>query len=263
VLPIASLSVESARLIQGVCFDIDDTVTTGGVLDLEAYAALHALKRAGMKLIAVTGRPLGWAELVARQWPVDAAVGENGAGYVARHGKDLRASFWDDEATRIEQRRILERIRDRVSRELPHVRVSDDSWARRCDLAFDINERASLPAKDVEALALIVGEEGASVSISSVHLHAQLGEHDKARGVARAAHELFAMSTNEVQSAFFFVGDSGNDAAAFAWFSQTAGVANVVDHLQRIPIPPRYVASARTGNGFAEIAGVLIAQRQL
>jgi HAD superfamily hydrolase (TIGR01484 family) len=261
VLPIVSLSNETARLVRGVCFDIDDTVTTRGILDPLAYAALHELAHAGLKLIAVTGRPLGWAELVARQWPVDAAVGENGAGYFARTPSGVRAGFWDDEATRTQQRGVLDRILSRVAREMPHVRSSDDSWARRCDLAFDVNEHRSLAAADIEALAALVRAEGATVSVSSVHLHAQLGGHDKAQGVARAASELFAMNADEVREAFLFVGDSGNDAAAFAWFAHTAGVANVVDHLARIPVPPRYVANARTGLGFAEIAHILLERR--
>ncbi len=259
--PIANLSREVATTIEGVCFDIDDTVTHLGVLDPQAYSALFALKAAGLRLIAVTGRPLGWAELVARMWPVDAAVGENGAGYFARRGATLEAGFWDDDATRNTQIAKLAEIRDRVAREMPHVRVSNDSWARRCDLAFDVSEFESLSRADIDRLSAILRAENAHVTVSSVHAHAQLGDHDKAQGVARAASVLFDLAPERVKSRFLFVGDSGNDAAAFAWFDVSAGVANVARFLDRLPVPPRFVASESYGLGFAEIATTLLARR--
>ncbi len=250
-------------MIDVVCFDIDDTVTTHGVLDPDAYAALFALKHAGIKLIAVTGRPLGWAELVARMWPVDAAVGENGAGFIARRGGQLDFGYWDDEPTRTQQLAMLARIRARVGVEMPQVHVSNDSWARRCDLAFDVNEYASLPRAEVDQLTTLLGEEGAHVTVSSVHAHAQFGDHDKAQGVVRAAQFLWGTTPSHAKSQFMFVGDSGNDAAAFAWFDVTAGVANVARFLDRLPVAPRFVSQASYGQGFAEIASTLLARRSL
>lgn len=259
--PIADLSPELARTIEVVCFDVDDTVTTHGVLDAEAYAALFALKQAGLKLIAVTGRPLGWAELMARMWPVDVAVGENGAGYIARRGAELTFGYWDDVETRNAQTLKLAQIRARVAQDMPHVQVANDGWARRCDLAFDVNEYASLTRTDIERLSALLVSEGARVTVSSVHAHAQLGNHDKAQGVARAAEALLGIDAEAAKMRFMFVGDSGNDAAAFAWFDVTAGVANVVRYLDRLPTPPRFVAQAPYGSGFAEIARTLLARR--
>ena len=43
------------------------------------YDALWDLSDAGLRLVAVTGRPSGWGEVIARQWPIDGAVTENGA----------------------------------------------------------------------------------------------------------------------------------------------------------------------------------------
>ncbi|MCC6875768.1 MAG: hypothetical protein IT378_15785 [Sandaracinaceae bacterium] len=53
---------------------------------------------------------------------------------------------------------------------------------------------------------------------------------------------------------WLFVGDSGNDAAAFAFFSLSVGVANVREHLARLPVPPAYVTERERGAGFAELA---------
>lgn len=256
---LAQLPVAPVRALLGVCFDVDDTVTTHGTLDPEAYAAMFALRESGLKLMAVTGRPLGFAEIIARTWPVDAAVGENGAGFLARQGKELRTGYWDPVEVRVRQQAQLERIRQRVAHELPAVHVSSDGWARRCDVAFDVGEYASHPRATVDALLAIMKDEGAHTSVSSIHAHAQLGDHDKARGIALAARELWGLEG--VAERFLFVGDSGNDAAAFACFALTVGVANVVHHLDRLPTPPRYVTRAAYGAGFAELARELVRLR--
>jgi hypothetical protein len=261
VQPIDALPSEIACRLSGVCFDVDDTLTRHGVLELAAYAALFELKQAGLKLIAVTGRPLGFAEVLARMWPIDAAVGENGAGFVARAGQRARVEYWDDMGARRLQAVQLARIRTRVARELPELRVSSDGWARRCDLAFDVGEEVQVPRARIDQLVAIIEAEGARATVSSVHAHAQLGDHDKARGAARAAELLWRLSAEEARERFLFVGDSGNDAAAFAWFAHSAGVANVAKYLDRLPVPPGFVASAECGEGFAEVARVLLAKR--
>lgn len=259
--PLESLPEEEARALVGVCFDVDDTVTSHGTLDPDAYRALFSLREAGVRLIAATGRPLGFAEILARTWPIDAAVGENGAGFIARVGRELRFGYWDPPAVRAAQQQKLAAIRARVAQQLPHVESSSDSWARRCDLAFDIGEQRTVEAEDVDRLLTIIAEEGAQASVSSIHAHAQLGQHDKARGIVLAATTLLGLEEAECPRALAFVGDSGNDAAAFAFFSLTFGVANVRAHLARLPVAPRFVSAQPYGAGFAQIARALIAAR--
>ena len=261
MLPLTAFPTETARALTGVCFDVDDTVTSQGTLDPDAYRSLFALRDSGLKLLAVTGRPLGFAEVIARTWPVTAAVGENGAGYLARQGARVDHGFWDTLEVRVQQQERLRELRALVSRRLPEVQVSSDNWARRCDLAFDIGEEAKLPRERIDALVELLQREGARTSVSSIHAHAQLGTHDKAQGVARAAEQLWSLSAERVQNEFLFVGDSGNDAAAFAWFAWTVGVANVAEHLDRLPVAPRYVTTRRYGSGFAELAALLVSAR--
>src|SRR5256885_4980132 len=76
--PLAELD---ARGVKALLFDIDDTLTTEGKLTAQAYDALERLRRAGKITVPVTGRPAGWCDHIARMWPVDAVVGENGAFY--------------------------------------------------------------------------------------------------------------------------------------------------------------------------------------
>ena len=52
-----------------------------GRITAEAYSAMQRLRDAGLLVIPVTGRPAGWCDHIARMWPVDGVVGENGAFY--------------------------------------------------------------------------------------------------------------------------------------------------------------------------------------
>ncbi len=77
--PLAAAPPALLRPVRWVLADIDDTLTTDGRLTAPAYAALEALAEAGLRVVPVTGRPAGWCDMIARQWPVAAVVGENGA----------------------------------------------------------------------------------------------------------------------------------------------------------------------------------------
>src|SRR5262245_56562381 len=79
--PLGEFSLAERRRIVAVLTDIDDTLTEGGRLPAASYLAMERLRAAGLLVIPVTGRPAGWCDLIARQWPIDAVVGENGAFY--------------------------------------------------------------------------------------------------------------------------------------------------------------------------------------
>lgn len=259
--PLATLSAAAARAVVAVAFDIDDTVTRDGRLERDAFDALWALSDAGLVLIAATGRPLGLCDVVARQWPVNAAVGENGGGWVWRDAASgaQREAYAQDERERAAAQERFAAIRARVARDLPELRLTDDHRARRVDLAFDIGEYARVPAERVDALMALIRDEGARAVASSVHAHAFFGDYDKATGIRAALAAATGRAIDD--GAVLFVGDSGNDAAAFAAFAQTAAPSNVERFLPTLPVPPRFVAQASHGVGFAEIARTLLARR--
>lgn len=254
--PLSELSIAGVR---GVVFDVDDTLTRDGVIEREAFDALWALRARGMMAIAVTGRPLGWTDGMASSWPISAAVGENGAGWAMRRGHAIEVGWFDDEATRARQSAQLARIREAVRAALPVVQLASDQPARRCDLAFDVGERARLAEAEVAALLAIIEKEGARATVSSVHAHAIPGAWDKAQGVVRAAAAL-GLDAQTTRESLVFVGDSGNDAAAFAFFARTVGVANVRAHLAKLPVAPRHVTTADRGRGFAELVAHLLSE---
>src|SRR5690349_23116960 len=113
------LALLDARAVQFILLDIDDTLTTRGKLGAQAYGALEALQRAGKKVIPVTGRPAGWCDHIARMWPVDAVVGENGAFYFWFAEGKLGKRFVDDEPTRARQGRNLHKLPNLTRQQVP------------------------------------------------------------------------------------------------------------------------------------------------
>jgi HAD superfamily hydrolase (TIGR01484 family) len=259
--PLAELDREEARRITGLFFDLDDTVLTHGVLGRAAYGAIWDLYDAGLRLVAVTGRPSGWAEVLVRQWPIDGAVTENGAVFVVREGRGVRV-IEDGEPAEVAQRRArLGQLVATVKRTMPRIALADDVHARRSDVAWDIGERVALPEDEVAALGRLVVAEGARTTRSTVHLHASFERDDKASGALRFARDRFGEDPGRAIYRWAFAGDSANDAACFAALRTTFGVANVRAFVSRMSVPPRWIASAERGEGFAEIARALLGAR--
>ena len=249
------------RGIRGLVFDIDDTVTRNGVLEPGAYSAMHQLSDAGLELVAVTGRPLGWADLIARLWPLRLAIGENGAGWSWVEGEVFREGYFADDDERARYPALFETIEAAVGRAMPHVSVTSDNRARRCDLAFDIGESVTLPPEDINRLVALIEGHGAKAPVSTVHAHAVPGAWNKASGTAAALREVLGIDLDAERAKWVFIGDSGNDAAAFEYFEHSVGVANVREQLHRLPKPPRYVTDADRGLGFSELARHLLSAR--
>jgi HAD superfamily hydrolase (TIGR01484 family) len=252
----------SARGLRGVFCDIDDTLTHAGALVPEAYAQLAALHEAGLRVVPVTGRPAGWAAVLAATWPVDAVVAENGAVAFRRVVEGGRAGveprFWDGDETRASQRTRLDELRRELGARWPWARPAEDQWLRLCDVAFDVGERQSLAAPHIAELRAAILGAGARCLVSTVHAHAFYGDHDKARMAERLARDLWGEDLAAERSRYLFVGDSPNDAAGFAYFPISAGPSNVARYAAELDPPPAFVAPSPGGYGFAEIAAVVL-----
>jgi HAD superfamily hydrolase (TIGR01484 family) len=259
--PLSTLPADEARGLRGLLFDLDDTVLTHGLLTRAAYDALWSLRDAGLALVAVTGRPCGWGQVVARQWPVDGCVTENGAVHVRREGASIAVDDACDAATRRGRRVRLAQLVERVRELVPEARLTDDVELRRSDVTWDVGERMRLPDDRVRAIVRAIEEAGARWSRSSVHLHASYDADDKASGVLRFLHAHLGVEAGAAVVRFAFAGDSGNDAACFAAFRTTFGVANVRAAARTLSVPPRFVAPRPMGDGFADIAAALLAGR--
>lgn len=252
--PIGEITQRPAMLL----FDVDDTVTTDGRVESVSIDALERLQRAGIRTVAVTGRPLGWAETIAWTWPVDLAIGENGAGWMWREGRRFVTRWFEDEDSRRAQRRALDALELEVARDVPSLPHAGDQALRRCDIAWDVGETWRAPEADVARASALIHAAGMRAPCSSVHLHAVPGGWDKASGALRALADRFAMSSADARVSCAFVGDSGNDAEAFGFFETSVGVANVRENAARLATMPRFVTREARGRGFAELASHLI-----
>ncbi len=258
--PARELAAVAARL-DGIFCDVDDTNTHGGVLVPAAYDAIARATAAGLRVVAVTGRPAGWAEVFACTWPLAGAVAENGAFAVRKLGRSVERMTWDDADTCSAQGAKLRALADAIVRDVPGARLADDQWLRRCDVAFDIGETQTLDRATVDAICARIRAAGARCITSSVHAHAFYGEHDKAAMCARAARAWWGLELDGARERWLFVGDSLNDQPCFAYFPVAAGVANVRRYLDRLAPPPAYVADGEGGFGFAEIVDVILRSR--
>jgi HAD superfamily hydrolase (TIGR01484 family) len=261
VKPLSSLPGEEARRLRGLLFDLDDTLLTHGLLSRAAYGALWDLHDAGLKLVAVTGRPSGWGEVLAREWPIEGCVTENGALHLVREGTGVARRDACGETERRSRRIRLGSLVERVRGLVPEARLTDDVDARRSDVTWDIGERVKLPDDRVRAIAGAIEEAGARWTRSSVHLHATYDTDDKATGAVRFLSQHLGVDAGAALARFAFVGDSGNDAACFAAFRSTFGVANVRAALHHLTVPPRYIADGPMGAGFAEVADAILRAR--
>ena len=256
--PIAQLPVNR---ILGVFCDIDDTLTTDGHLTAAAYAALDALKTAGKLVIPITGRPAGWCDHIARMWPVDAVVGENGAFYFQydRHARKLIKRFRDDEAVRAANRARLATVRALILKQVPGAGVASDQLYREADLAIDFCEDVPrLPDADIDRIVAIMHESGMTARVSSIHVNGWFGSYDKLGMTRTLMRERFNVDLDADKADYVFIGDSPNDAPMFAYFPMSVGVANVADFSVRLEASPVFVTGARSGGGFVELVTHLL-----
>lgn len=256
MLPISLLSEREARRVEGLLFDLDDTLLSEGRLSERAYSALFRLRESGLQLLAVTGRPAGWGEVIARMWPIEGVVSENGAAFSERSGASVVTRVRDPDA--LPQRRArVQSVAARLEREYSLVRA-DDVPARVTDITFDIGETREVPDDIVAAAMRLAGRLGARTTRSSVHLHVTLERDDKASGAVRVLRERFGVDVTRALATRAFVGDSENDAACFAAFHTTVAVSNLRG---RPSVAPRFVTRGARGEGFAELAEVLTSRR--
>ena len=256
--PLAEL--RDAQRIRGLLFDIDDTLTTEGKLTLEAYTGLEQLKRAGRILVAVTGRPAGWCDHIARTWPVDAVVGENGAFYFCFKQGKLHKRFQDPDETRVRNRTRLKEIGARILGQVPGCALASDQPYRETDLAIDYCEDVPpLPIEAAERIAALMRAEGLSAKVSSIHVNGWFGSYDKLAMTLLLFSEQFRISADMLRQEFAFAGDSPNDAPMFSFFECSVGVANIARFAGMFKPEPQYVTRGAAGAGFAELAAQLLA----
>jgi HAD superfamily hydrolase (TIGR01484 family) len=252
------------QAVRGVFCDIDDTLTTEGRLTAEAYGALERLQRAGCIVVPVTGRPAGWCDHIARMWPVDAVVGENGAFYFRydRGKRRMNRRFVDSDEVRAGYRTRLAQIAGEILAAVPGTAVAADQQYRESDLAIDFREDVTpLPESDVQRIVEMMQTRGLTAKVSSIHVNGWFGTYDKLTMTRTLMLEAWGVDLDVDRGRYVFVGDSPNDAPMFEYFPHAIGVANVSALAPQITHLPAYITRGECGAGFREAADCLLAAR--
>jgi len=259
--PIENFPAAVKRKVRAVLTDIDDTLTESGRLPAIAYQALENLHEAGLIVIPVTGRPAGWCDMIARQWPVDGVVGENGAFYFRYRQADSRMirKYMKSPAERAADRERLNALQSQIISRVPGAAIASDQAYREADLAIDFAEDVPpLPPASVKHIVEIFERQGATAKVSSIHVNGWFGGYDKLTTSLRLLSDEFGLDAATNRDAVVFAGDSPNDAPMFGYFPNSVGVANVMRFRDSLPAAPTWITAKSGGQGFAELAGHLL-----
>ena len=262
MIEIGQMNPQQVAGIKGVLTDIDDTVSSSGKLTAEAFASLWQLHEAGLRAVVVTGRPAGWCDHIARFWPVDAVVGENGGFYFYHDGAKLQRCYLYDDAERQAFRQGLEAVRDNILKEVPGAGIASDQPFREYDVAIDFCEDvAPLPREQVLRIKELFEAAGASAKISSIHVNGWYGDFDKLTSARLCARELFGIDLDAEPEAFVYCGDSPNDEPMFAFFPLSFAMANIRPFLSLMNHAPAFITSKPCGAGFCEVVDLILEAR--
>lgn len=282
MLPLSSWPLAQRRGIIGVFTDIDDTLTTHQAITPDARHALTDLKAAGLVVIPITGRPIGWCEPhaygdVARglpAWAVDAMVAENGGVAFAPtltsqnglqplldKGQQLSKIYYTEAAERVINTQKLQQVAQRILSEIPGTTLSQDSAGRETDIAIDHAECVTLAPDKVAQVVALMQSEGMQATVSSIHINGWYGSHNKWTAARWMVATLFHRNLDDELDRWVYVGDSTNDQLMFRHFPHSVGVANIHQFDGQLQHWPRYETVGERGAGFAEVAHAILQAR--
>ena len=258
---LSTMSLSQVQQIKYILTDIDDTLTSNGMLKSNAYASMEKLSNEGYIIIPVTGRCAGWCDHIARMWPVGGVVGENGAFFFSYdHASKKMNNVYSQTANEREKNfALLKQLKNKILNQVPGTAEASDQEYRITDLAIDFAEDVSkLPENKINQIVQIAKQNGAIAKISSIHVNCWIGTHNKLSTSLNMLKENFGLSDKEIQNKVVFIGDSPNDSTMFGFFENSVGVANLVDLVDSIEILPKYLTSNFSGDGFVELANFII-----
>tara|TARA_B100001146_G_scaffold179385_1_gene161135 strand:- start:12 stop:782 length:771 start_codon:yes stop_codon:yes gene_type:complete len=256
MLPLSRMPVEAACQVTTLLFDLDGTFVTDDNLEAESYRSLERVRENGIKTIAVTGRPAGWCDLMARWWPVDSVVGENGAlAYSKKRGKIERMSFHSPVDNGSYRKRLDSLLTDLLIK-FPGIKLAADQSFRQWDLAVDMAEESEISLQTAIEIAAYCEGKGAKASISNIHVNIWFGDYNKQEMSLRVLESL-----GQDASTAIYIGDSPNDSPMFGYFPLSVGVRSVLKYENLMANHPVYVTDGNGSQGFVELVDYIISTR--
>ena len=195
----------------------------------------------------------------ALKWPVDAMVAENGAVALLHNAQTNQVSkiYQQDQAIRNHNFEQMQRIARKVLEEIPSTVMSQDSAGRETDIAFDHSEFHHLSTQQIQQVVTLLQQEGMTATVSSIHINAWFGSHNKWEGAQWILKELTGRNLKQELDQWVYVGDSTNDQIMFEHFTHSVGVANIRRFVSQLKFLPSFVATQERGSGFEEFTKAL------
>lgn len=259
--PLSQWPLAARQTVRGVMTDIDDTLTTDGLIGEPVRLALAQLQSRGLRTVAITGRPAGWCEPFVGQLALDAIVAENGAVAFIAHpqpGAGMQKIYLQDAATRARNFEAMQAVAQSILARVPGAKMAEDSAGRECDIAIDHSEFTQLSAEGIAAVVGIMQAAGMTATVSSIHINGWFGSHNKWEGGRWIVRQLWQETLETTLAQWAYIGDSTNDERMFEHFGNSIGVANIARFAAQMRFLPHYVAQAERGAGFVEMATALL-----
>lgn len=257
--PLSLAPADTFSSVRFLLTDMDETLTHQGRLAAQTYAALERLQARGIRVIPVTAAPAGWCDQMARMWPVDGVIAENGGLFIRRSpdGHGVERHYWHAHDVRDGARDALRRIAQRVAASVPAARHADDQDFRLTSLAYARTDSD----QDNRILDALIAA-GADATINNLWIIGWVGGYDKLSMSLRVLSDTFGVDAGTATGCVAYSGDSANDAPMFGYFTHTAGMSTVVEYLQQLPVLPRWITHGPGGSGFVEFADAILRARQ-
>ena len=237
-------------------FDLDGTFISNDRLKSSTYYRLEKLMDNKIKTVVVTGRPAGWCDLIARWWPVDSVIGENGAlSYSMLDGK-MDRQFFDETVSVNKSKECLNSLLDDIKSNFGEINLAADQPFRLLDLALDISEENNLSKKKVREIYDFCISKGANAAVSNIHLNIWYGNYNKCDMALKILDNL-----NIKVDECVFVGDSPNDSPMFKKFRFSVGVKSVVSYSNFMTDYPSFVTERDGNQGFEDLVDFILLTR--
>lgn len=253
--PLSQAAADQFSTIQFVLTDMDETLTHQGRLSAETYTALERLQSSGIHVVPVTAAPAGWCDQMARMWPVDGVIAENGGLFLRRSpdGLGVDRQFWHPPEHIEHVREQLKSIAQVVEKMAPDAQQADDQVFRLTSLAY---RRTDNDAD--HRIVDVLRQAGANATINNLWVLGWLGDYDKLTMSLRVLANAYGVNAETAHEVVAYSGDSANDAPMFEFFKHTAGVSTVIDCLPQLPIPPQWITHGPGGSGFVEFSNAIL-----
>ncbi|MFL2940703.1 MAG: HAD family hydrolase [Candidatus Poseidoniales archaeon] len=254
--PLSEINKKRLEKIKVLMFDLDGTFISNDTLKSSTYRCLEKLKDNQIKTVVVTGRPAGWCDLIARWWPVNSVIGENGALSYSMLDGTMDRQFFDNTVNLKKSKEFLDFLFDEIKANFGDIHLASDQSFRQWDLALDISEENNLSLKKVREIYDFCISKGANAAISNIHLNIWYGNYTKCDMALKILHN-WNIKIDEC----VYVGDSPNDSPMFKKFPFSVGVKSVLRYSDFMQDYPSYVTERDGNQGFEDLVDSILSTK--